>query len=59
MTPAERDEMRPKSARMTDAEFMAWCERAKPCRYCRAEFVGPACPCESNAAADAAEETDR
>lgn len=55
MTPAERDEVRPKSARMTDAEFMAWAESAKPCRYCRAVFVGPACPCE--AAADAAEET--
>jgi hypothetical protein len=32
---------------ISDAEFGAWCERNKPCRYCQTWFVGPKCPsCE-------------
>lgn len=31
---------------ISDAEFMAWAESLKPCRYCRALFVGPICDCE-------------
>jgi hypothetical protein len=34
------------SAAMTDEAFYAWCESAKPCKYCHRTFFGPVCDCE-------------